>query len=41
VKRELASFTLTHETSKKEWEGEVRNLIAADFTKTVWRWYER
>jgi histone-lysine N-methyltransferase SETMAR len=41
VKRELADKTLTKETLKKEWEGVVRTLSAADFT-SVFRWrYDR
>jgi hypothetical protein len=32
VKRELAGKTLTKETLKKEWEGAVRTLSAADFS---------
>jgi hypothetical protein len=31
VKRELAGYTLTQKTFKKEWEGPMRNLLAADF----------
>jgi hypothetical protein len=31
VKRELAGKTLAQETHKKEWEGAVRTLSAADF----------
>ncbi len=33
VKRELASLTLTQETFKKEWEGPVRSIAAADFAE--------
>jgi histone-lysine N-methyltransferase SETMAR len=36
VKREL-----TQETLKKEWEGVVRTLLAADFATAFRRWYER
>jgi hypothetical protein len=33
VKTELNDLTLTQETSKKEWEGGVRNLMAAYIAK--------
>jgi hypothetical protein len=33
VKKELAGLTLTRETFKKEWEGAVRTLPAADFVE--------
>ncbi len=33
VKRELAGKTLTEETLKQEWEGNVETLSAADFVK--------
>jgi histone-lysine N-methyltransferase SETMAR len=41
VKRELAGKTLTQEILKKEWEGAMRTLSAADFAKAFWRWYKR
>jgi hypothetical protein len=41
VKRELAGLTLTQETFKKEWEGAVRSIAAADFAEAFRRWYER
>jgi hypothetical protein len=40
VKRELAGKTLTKETLKKEWEGAVRTLSAADFTTAFSWWYD-
>jgi hypothetical protein len=33
VKRELTCLTLTQETFKKKWEGAIRNLLTADFTR--------
>jgi histone-lysine N-methyltransferase SETMAR len=33
VKKKLAGFTLTRKTFKKECEGAVRNLMAADFVE--------
>jgi hypothetical protein len=38
VKRELVVITATQETSKKEWEGDVRNLAVADFAKVFRLW---
>ncbi len=40
VKRELAGFTLTQKTFKKEWEGPMRNLLAADFATAFQQQYE-
>jgi hypothetical protein len=40
VKREIVGLTLNQETSKKEQEGGVINLMAADFTEAFLRWYE-
>jgi histone-lysine N-methyltransferase SETMAR len=40
MKRELADKTLTKETLKKEWEGVVRTLSAADFTLAFRWWYD-
>jgi histone-lysine N-methyltransferase SETMAR len=41
VKRELAGKTLTQDTLKKEWEGAVRTILAADFATVFRRWYKR
>jgi histone-lysine N-methyltransferase SETMAR len=41
VKRELAGLTLTQEIFKKEWEGDVGTLLAADFATAFRQWYER
>jgi hypothetical protein len=41
VKRELAGKTLTQKTLKKEREGAVRTLLAADFVTAFRGWYER
>ena len=41
VKRELAGLTLTQQTFKKEWEGAVRSLTAADFAEAFRQWYQR
>jgi hypothetical protein len=40
VKRELASLTLTQETFKKEWEGPVRSIAAADFAEAFHWWFQ-
>ncbi len=39
VKKELAGLTLTREIFKKEWEGAVRTLTAADFAEAFQQWY--
>jgi hypothetical protein len=39
VKNELAGLKLMRETFKKEWEGAVRTLMAADFAKGFQQWY--
>jgi hypothetical protein len=38
VKRKLVGITLTQETSKKKWEGDVRNRAVADFAKLFLLW---
>jgi hypothetical protein len=39
VKKEQAGLTLTRETFKKEWEGTVRTLMAADFAEVFLQWF--
>jgi histone-lysine N-methyltransferase SETMAR len=39
VKKELAGLTLTRESFKKDWEGAVRTLSAADFAETFRQWF--
>ncbi len=39
VKKVLAGLTLTRETFKKEWEGAVGTLTAADFAEAFQQWY--
>jgi hypothetical protein len=41
VKKELVGLTLTRETFKKEWEGAIRTLTAADFAEAFQQWYRR
>jgi hypothetical protein len=41
VKKELSGLTLTQKTLKKEWEGVVRNLKAADFATAFRQWHEQ
>jgi histone-lysine N-methyltransferase SETMAR len=41
VKKELAGLMLTRETFKKEWEGAVRTLLAADFAEAFQQWFCR
>jgi hypothetical protein len=41
VKRELAGLTLTQNTFKKEWEGAIRSITAADFAEAFRRWFQR
>lgn len=41
VKSVLAGKTLTAQTFKKEWEGAVRTLSAADFADAFQQWYRR
>jgi histone-lysine N-methyltransferase SETMAR len=41
VKSVLAGKTLTTQTFKKEWEGAVRTLSAADFADAFQQWYRR
>jgi histone-lysine N-methyltransferase SETMAR len=38
VKKELAGLTLTRESFKKDWEGAVRTLLAADFAEAFRQW---
>jgi hypothetical protein len=40
VKRELVGLTLTQNTFKKEWEGDLRTLSEADFATAFRQWYE-
>ena len=37
----LAGKTLTAQTFKKEWEGAVRTLSAADFADAFQQWFRR
>jgi hypothetical protein len=37
VQRELADLTLTQDTFKKEWEGAIRSITAADFAEAFWQ----
>jgi histone-lysine N-methyltransferase SETMAR len=41
VKKELAGLTLTRESFKKDWEGAVMTLSAADFAKAFQQWFRR
>ena len=41
VKSVLVGKTLTVQTFKKEWEGAVRTLLAADFADAFQQWYRR
>jgi hypothetical protein len=41
VKKELAGLTLTRESFKKDWEGAVRTLSAADFAEAFRQWFRR
>ncbi len=41
VKKELAGLTLTRESFKKDWEGAVRTLSAADFAEVFRQWFRR
>jgi hypothetical protein len=34
IKRQLAGLTLTQDSFKKEWEGAVRSITAAEFAET-------
>jgi histone-lysine N-methyltransferase SETMAR len=38
VKKELAGLTLTRESFKKDWEGAMRTLSAADFAEAFRQW---
>jgi histone-lysine N-methyltransferase SETMAR len=41
VKKELAGLTLMRESFKKDWEGAVRTLSAADFAEAFQQWIRR
>jgi histone-lysine N-methyltransferase SETMAR len=41
VKKELAGLTLTRESFKKDCEGTVRTISAADFTEAFRQWFRR
>jgi histone-lysine N-methyltransferase SETMAR len=41
VKKELAGLTLMRESFKKDWEGAVRTLSAADFAEAFRQWFRR
>jgi hypothetical protein len=41
VKKELAGLTLMRESFKKDWEGALRTLLAADFAEAFRQWFRR
>jgi hypothetical protein len=41
VKKELAGLTLTRESFKKDWEGAVSTVSAADFAEAFQQWFRR
>jgi histone-lysine N-methyltransferase SETMAR len=41
IKRQLAGLTLTQDSFKKEWEGAVRSITAAEFAEAFWRWFQQ